>query len=67
MTKKYRSTYPSHYYARQSLPVQQPVVMEYRKRDYFAEDGEWFASLLGLGVCGFALGMLMAAWFMGVL
>jgi hypothetical protein len=64
---KKRSTYPSHYYARQALPVKQPVVLEYRKRGYIAQDGEWIAAMLGLGVCGFAFGMLLAAWLMGAI
>ena len=65
MSKK-RSTYPSHYYARQALPVKQPVVMEYQKPRYMAEDGEWIAIIIGAGVWGFALGMVAVAFMAGV-
>lgn len=60
------TTSPSRYYEPRSV-AQQPVVMEYRKPRYIAEDGEYIATLIGLAVGGFALGMLIAAWWAGVL
>ena len=60
-----KSTNPSRYYERSA--AQRQVVMEYRKRPYLADDYEFIATLVGLTVFGFALGMLLVAWWAGVL
>jgi hypothetical protein len=60
-----RSTYPSRYYERSA--AQREVVMECRKRPYLADDGEFIATMIGLVVFGFALGMLLVAWWAGIL
>lgn len=63
--KKHRSTSPSLYFERQTH-AKDPVVIEYVD-DEGIRDGEAIAAILGAVVCGFALGMLLAATWAGVL
>jgi hypothetical protein len=61
---RYRTTAPASYFER-GTPVKDPVILAY-KRDRLAA-GELTALIIGAVVWGFALGMLLAAYWAGVL
>lgn len=63
MSKK-RTTHPSLYFERQS-PAKEDTIIEYREPGI--QDGEVIMMILGMAVCGFALGMLVVAFWAGVL
>ena len=67
MSKHNSTTAPSHYYEPRKAVAQQPVVIEYRKPRYPAQDGEYIATIIAIGVWGFAIGMLIVAAWAGVL
>lgn len=61
--KKHQSTSPSLYFERQTH-TKDPIVLQHHDG---ITDGEAIAAILGAAVWAFALGMLVVAWWAGVL